>query len=254
MRKLYHQTLTVMENAFQRLEQQVPPPQKMDWGKEGFVFRYKEKSIEQALLLKLARTISGLHAVDILLVHGLLQEQAAINRILDEIQEDILFLAAAITNDQVTDRHKQYLSAFYAEAFSDPNNSLARSDKPNLVPRTKIRSYVNRVLNNDYNPSLVSNVGENISTAYSGFIHASSPQIMEMYEENPPHFLVSGMLGTPRMSEHIDDIWNYFYRGLLGFCTVAKAYGDKSLVDSLNEYIAKFEKASGTKYMGKAKE
>ncbi len=250
MRKLYIEALTVMENAFERLEQQVPPPQKIDWGKKGFVFRYKEKSIEQALLQKLARTISGLHAVDVLLLHGLLQEQAAINRILDEIQEDICFLAAAITNDKVTDRHKQYLTAFYSEAFSDPDNSLARSEKPNLVPRNKIRSYVNRILNKDNNSSLMSDIGENISTVYSGYIHASSPQIMDMYGGNPPKFHLSGMLGTPRMSDHIDDAWNYFYRALLTFCMVAKAFGDKPLVDALYEYIDKFKKTSDTKYMG----
>lgn len=254
MRKLYLQTLTVMENAFKRLEQQVPPPEKVDWGNKGFVFRYKEKTIEQALLQKLARTISGLHAVDILLIHGLLQEQAALHRILDEIYEDISFLAVAITNGEVTERHKQYLTAFYAEALSDPNNSLARSEKPKSVPRNKIRSHTNHILNKDSNPSLMSDVGETISTTYSGFIHASSSQVMEMYGGDPPHFHISGMLGTPRMSEHIDDVWNYFYRGLLAFCMVAKAYGDKSLVDSLYEYIARFEAASGTKYIDVAKE
>lgn len=141
MRKLFRESLTVMENAFQRLEQQVPQPQEQEW-KDGFVFRYKEKSIQQALILKLARTISGLHAVDVLLMHGLLQEQASLHRILDEIHEDILFLVAAVTNDQVTERHAQYLRAFYAEELPDS----ARHEKPNLPPRRKIRAYVTRVL------------------------------------------------------------------------------------------------------------
>jgi len=247
MRKLFHQALTVMQNAFRRLEEQVPPPQPMKW-KDGFVLRYKEEMIEQALLQKLARSISGLHAVDALLVHGLLQEQAVLHRILDEIHEDIFFLAAALTNDKVTDRHKQYLKAFYAEEFPDPNNTLARHEKPNMVPRKKIRAYVNRVLSKDPNPSRLSDVGETISSVYSGYVHASSPQIMDMCGGDPPRFHLSGMLGTPRMAEHIDDAWNYYYRGLSALTAVAKAFGDKPLVDTLYEYIAKFEAASGTNY------
>jgi hypothetical protein len=237
-----------MENAFRRLEEQVPPPQKMKW-KDSFVFRYKEETIEQAIVQKLARSISGLHAVDALLVRGLLQEQAALQRILDEIHEDIFFLAAAITNDKVTDRHKQYLKAFYAEEFPDPHNTLARHEKPNMVPRKKIRAYVNRVLSKDSNPSRLSDVCETISSVYSGFVHASSPQIMDSCGGDPPRFQLSGMLDTPRMAEHVDDAWNYYYRGLTSLTVVAKAFGDKPLVDTLYEYLAKFEAASGTNYM-----
>ena len=241
-----------MENAFLRLESQVPQPQKVDWG-DRFVYRYKEETIQQALIQKLARIISGLHAVDILLINGLLQEQAALNRILDEINEDILFLAVAITNDQITERHKKFLTAFYAEAFSDPSNLLARSEKPNSVKRAKIRGYVNNILNKDLNPSRVSDAGEILSSIYSGFIHASSPQIMDMYGGYPTRFHVSGMLSTPRMAEHIDDAWNYYYRGLLSFCMVAKAFGDKSLIDTLYEFINKFESDNDTNYMSATK-
>lgn len=251
MRKLFHEALMVMENAFRRLEQQVPPPQKKKW-KDGFVFRYKEETIEQALLQKLARSISGLHAVDALLVRGLLQEQAALHRILDEIHEDIFFLAAAITNDKVTELHKQYLKAFYAEEFPDPHNPTARHKKPNMVPRKKIRAYVSRVLSKDPNSSRLSDLGEIISSVYSGFVHASSPQIMDSCGGDPPRFHLSGMLGTPRIAEHIDDSWNYYYRGLMSLTVVAKAFGDKPLVDTLYEYLARFEAASGTRHRASA--
>ena len=122
-----------MENVFKFMENQVPQPVLVRWGDKGFVYRYKEKTIEQALVLKLARVISGLNAVDVLLVNGKLQEQSALLRILEEINEDIYFLSLAVIYDDITKRHKQYLTAFYAEAFADPNNAKARSSKPNLV-------------------------------------------------------------------------------------------------------------------------
>lgn len=246
MRKLFHETLAVLENAFRRLEKQVPPPQEVEWS-DGFVYRYTEKTIYQALILKLARSISTLRAVDVLLLHGLLQEQASLHRILDEIHEDILFLVAAITNDEVTERHKQFLYAFFAEEFPDPNNALARHKKPNLPPRQKIRAYVTRVLSTDPNPDQAHNVGEIISSVYSGYVHASAPQTMDMYGGDPPQFYLSGMHETPRMKEHINDAWNYFYRGLMSATVIAKAFGDKPLVDVMYESIKSFELSSETR-------
>ncbi|OAI16757.1 MULTISPECIES: hypothetical protein [Methylomonas] len=250
MRRLFHQSLTVMKNAFRRLEEQVPPPRPVPWN-DSFVFRHVEKTIQQALVQKAARLISTLHAVDVLLLNGHLQEQATLQRVLDEIAEDIFFLAAAITNDEITDRHRQYLEEFYAEEFPDPSNPMARHQKPNMVPRKKIRAYVNRVLSTDPNPSRLSDIGESVSSVYSGFVHASSPQIMDMCGGDPPRFQIEGMLGTPRVAEHVRDAWNYYYRGLTAITVIAKAFGDKPLVDSMYQYIVKFEEVSGVDYGGK---
>jgi hypothetical protein len=252
MRKLFHQALTVMGNAFRRIEQQVPSPQQQPW-KDGFVFRYVEQSVEQALVQKLARVISGLHAVDLLLMHGFVQEQGVLHRTMDELNEDIMFLAAARTNDTVTDLHKQYLESFYAEEFDNPKDPVALTQKRHMVPRRKVRAYITRVLGKGINPSKAADVGETISKAYSGFVHAASPQIMDMCGGNPPKFYLTGMLGTSRIREHVDDAWNYFYRGLVSVAVVAKAFGDKPLVDSLYSYIAKFEQASGTNFSSRAK-
>ena len=56
------------------------------------MFRCVEQSIYQAIILKLARVVSGLHAALLLLEHGHIQEQAMFHRIHDELDEDILFL------------------------------------------------------------------------------------------------------------------------------------------------------------------
>ena len=124
MRSLYLQTITVLSNTFRRLERQVPKPQQVPF-RDGFVFRFIEQTLEQALLLKLARVVTGLRAVDVLLKAGLLQEMAATCRMLDEIGEDIAFLAAPLTNDEITELHKRYLGGFWAEEFQAPPSSAA---------------------------------------------------------------------------------------------------------------------------------
>ena len=192
------------------MEQQVPTPQPVPL-KDSFVLRHVEKTIEQALIQKLARVVSGLHAMDVLLVNGLVQEQAVLNRTLDEISEDITFLAAAITNDTVTDLHKQYLAAFFAEEFDNPDSPVDSTQKRNYPPRRKIRGYTNQVLGEGINPSRALRAGESISKTYSGFVHAASPQIMDMCGGDPPRFHLTGMNGTPRIAEHVEDAWNYYY-------------------------------------------
>jgi hypothetical protein len=238
MRRHYHASLKVMTDAFVRLEAQIEPPVQVP-NDGSFVFRYREKGIRQALIQKLARNVSGLNAMDLLLLNGFVQEQAVLQRTLDEICEDIFFLAAAVTNDKVTDRHAQYLQAFYDDPILRSGKIHERFKKPNLVPRKKIHAYVQRVLHKDPTPS--SEAEDAVRVAYSGYVHAASPYIMDMYGGNPPYFHLSGMLGTPRIEEHVRDAWNYFYRGLLSTCVVAKAFDDAQLVDTLHKFMTQFE-------------
>ena len=220
------------------------PPPKPKRVEDGFLWRYQEQSIEQALIQKLARYISGLSAAHVLLTNGFVQEQGVLERTLDELNEDIIFLAGAILTANITALHQKYLKAFYAEEFltiSDPVGSL---NERYMTPRKKIRAYISRTIGPGSDPSHHLAVLKTISKVYSGFVHAASPQIMDMCAGDPPIFHVSGMLGTPRIDESSYDIWNYFYRGLISVMFVGKAFGDSSLVDALLKYSFDFQEAS----------
>jgi hypothetical protein len=234
------------------MEQQVPPPRAVPF-KDHFVFRHVEKTIQQALIQKLARLISGLHAVDILLLNGFVQEQAVLNRTFDEIGDDIAFLTAALTNDTVTDLHRQYLEAFFAEEFDNPESPIDSTQKRNYPPRRKIQAYNVRILGAGINASKALDAGETVHKAFSGYVHAASPQIMDLCGGEPPKFHLTGMNGTPRVEEHVEDAWNYYYRGLIDTTLVAKALGDAELVEHLYKFIGQFEQASGTNFSGRGK-
>ncbi|KPK28120.1 MAG: hypothetical protein AMK69_09285, partial [Nitrospira bacterium SG8_3] len=89
-----------LEDAFTRLESLVPKPELMNLG-QSRRFRYVEKSIQQAIILKLARYLSGLCSTRILLANGMLQEQGVIQRTLDEFFEDIVFLTYGIIKNHI---------------------------------------------------------------------------------------------------------------------------------------------------------
>ena len=244
MPHLQFEAVEVMSQAFRRMEAAIVAPQQIPY-RDSFVFRYANKGIHEALIQKLARSISGLNAVAVLISAGYVQEAGVLFRTLDEIQEDIFFLASAETNGARTDRHTQYLDAFYSEAvFSRPDGSL-NVPKPNLVARKKIRAHTMNVLGRGVSVSKLLAASESIGTAYSGYVHAASENIMDMYGGDQPHFHTQGMLGTPRVASSAREAENYIYRGLMATVVVAKAFRDVSLVGTLYEFLDMYESANG---------
>ncbi|WP_211169184.1 hypothetical protein [Aromatoleum toluvorans] len=245
MERLYDFALANMERTVHGLAQRVPPPQAVPY-KDSFVFRYVEKSVHQALVQKLARVVTGLKSARLLMEHGYLQEQGALQRILDELHEDISFLALGVIYNDHTPLHQGYLEAFYEEEF-DADTALASTQKRPMISRQKIRAYIARA-EGAADPSTGAELTRTVSKAYSGYVHAASPHIMDMYGGYPPRFHVSGMAGTERRAEHREDLWNYFYRSIVAFAMAAKAFGDDSLFSEIQQFSRDFEKQAGKDY------
>ncbi|KKL85806.1 hypothetical protein LCGC14_1951040, partial [marine sediment metagenome] len=197
----YFQTLSNMESTLRALEKRVPAPKLTDFG-GAHVFRYIERSIHQAIIQKLARIISGLHAARILLSYGFVQELGALQRMIDEFQQDVMFLSQGVISGDLTDLHERYLDAFYMEELDKPGDPLASEQKRPMIPRQKILSYLAKLDGSTLDSYRGVETPRTLGKMYSGFVHGASPHIMDMYGGNPPKFHVAGMLGTPRIDEH----------------------------------------------------
>jgi hypothetical protein len=243
MPHLQDEAIQAMTKAFRQMEASITPPQKVAHG-DSFVFRYASKGIHEAILQKLARMISGLNAIQVLLNAGYVQEVGVLCRTLDEINEDILFLATAAISGEFTKRHTQYLEAFYAESIYSRVEGTFDIPKPNLVPRRKIRAHTASSLGKGADIYQSIAAGEALNTAYSGFVHASSEVVMSMYGGLPPHYHLAGMRGTTQMTIYERDVQNYVYRGTMTTIVAAKAFGDAPLVELLEKFLAKFESAN----------
>jgi hypothetical protein len=244
MDHLYRQALEMMGVVFDALFRKVGDPQLRAMG-DGYVYRYKEKSIYQAIIQKLTRLMTGLQAVSLLNQAGFLQEQAALQRTLDEFEEDIAFLCFAIIFDEMTDLHREYLAAFYEEEFDDPESSIRSTQKRPMISRKKVRAFVSKDRGAGYDQSSTMEIGRTISKAYSGYVHGASPQLMELYFGNPPRFHLSGGTDSPFYEDHLDDLLNYYYRSILAFAFAAKAFGEEDLFTRICDYSEEFAVASG---------
>lgn len=243
---LYVAALRNMSTTVHELARHVPQPQRVPFA-ESFVYRYVEKTAHQALVQKLARYVTTLRGACLLFDHGFVQEQAALQRMLDEIQEDVTFLSFGLIFDKLTPLHEKYLSAFYEEEFNPETGEPGDQDRP-MVPRKKIRAYIATMEGAAANPSRSVEVARQVSKAYSGYVHAASPQIMDMYGGSPLRFHLGGMKGTARHDEHREDLWNYFYRGIVAFSFAAKAFGADVLFGNISAFADNFAQQAGRDY------
>jgi len=171
-----------------------------------------------------------------------------LHRAIDETNEDIMFLVYAVANDKITELHQRFLDAFWEEEIDASGNIVDSEQKRPMIPRKKIRAYLANVEGVELDPSRSVEVTRSISKAYSGFVHGASPQIMDMYGGNPPRFHITGMLGTQRMQEQTEDLWNYMYRTFISHIAVGKAIGAAEHVEILIQKKLQFEENAGKFY------
>ncbi len=170
MNRLYAHPLDMMVAAFEVISSKVGKPQRQPMG-DGYVYRYKEQSIYQAIIQKLARVVTSLRAISVLNNAGLLQEQAALQRTLDELEEDVVFLCFGLIFRELTDLHTEYLAAFYEEEFDNPDSAIGSTQKRPMIPRKKIRAFISKDRGTGYDQSSTIEVGRTISKTYSGWLY-----------------------------------------------------------------------------------
>jgi len=237
----FEKMLDLMELSFRYFEEAMPSKPKLVDMPFGNVYRFKEKDLYQALIQKLARVQSTVRAAYVLLQNGYVQEQAMLHRVIDETNEDILFLVLPEKNDTINLLHERYLSAFWEEEFDGSGDPIKSKQKREMIPRKKIRAYIANVQGKAMDPSREIELRRTLSKAYSGFVHGASPHIMDSYGGNPPHFHTQGLLGTPRIEPHSRDLWSCMYRSFVSHIFVAKALGEEKYVEILTKYKEKFE-------------
>ena len=242
----FDQTIRELETVFRLLENQLGPPANATIdGREAF--RFREQSIEQAMLLKVARYISGLNAGQLLLANGYLQELGVLNRTLDDLGDDITFLAMCRRNGP-NKLCRKYLKVFWQEEFEEGVRAVESTKKRYQISRPEIRQYISSAFMEEDGRAF-ERVGNILSQAYSGYVHASAPHIIEMYEHSSDQIALRGHSERWKLDDHTKDFWNYVYRGLLATQTVAEIFDNAQAIQATEQLRKRFELASGTSYM-----
>lgn len=242
--KLLFDTVAFLADAFGVLEQQIDSPVLVTNGSYQF-WRYTTPSLEAAIILKLARIVSGLQSTALLFQHGMFQEVGALGRMLDEYGDDIVFLGQALVTGDVTPLHTEYLISFFQEEFEAPDDPLGSEQKRSMVSRKKIHAALTRTPGFALNASDGQNLSRTLSQAMSGYVHAAASHVLDMYTGFPPRFHLTGMLGTPIQEAVQRQVFTQFHRGICIIGYAAIALRNQALATTVIEFRNGFEEKIG---------
>lgn len=233
MTDAYKVTLDNLDFALERLTKAVPPAELVEISENFPGWRYTQQLPEQAVVVKLARLLSALHAAKILLDGGLVLDVGVSKRILDEMGEDVLFIVGALHRKEFTLQHERFLKEFWQEEFDvSLADELKNSDR-DRVPRKKVRAFNSKIPGVNIDPEIRKNVQDVVGKTYSGYVHGAATHTMEIYGGEKPRFHVSGMKFTPPWISQAEDLKHYFHRSVCVFGIVAAAFDDQPLLSKL---------------------
>ncbi|MEX1216610.1 hypothetical protein [Saccharospirillum sp.] len=241
---IFSETTKFLETCFVELERLAPRPTFV-YRAGGKSLRYLGKEIEAALIQKFARMISSLNGALLLIENGYTQETNVLFRTLDEIFEDILFLAQPCVGGELSKLHQGYLDIHFAEEFENEDSAFLSSQNRPTIPRRKIHAALANANKNSLNPSDAKQNNRTISQAYSGYVHGSSVHLIEMIYGLPPRYYLHGQIGTKWHEVTTKDFINYGYRGILACLISAKALGSQQVVDRTIEFRSYYENQTG---------
>jgi hypothetical protein len=233
----FDDALATLRTGFESIEAVAPKP-KTRVRAGHYEVRYDEPTVELALFLKLARIISLLGALRIMVERGMIQEQGILKRAIDETDEDILFLSFGHQNG-MEDIHHQFLDAFWAEEFEDPTKPLKHTRRESL-PRRKIQAWNSR-LRGIEDPSTAQSVDRLLQGVFSGYVHGASPHIMDLYDPVRQRFCLAGLPDSPVRDSYIVDSANYPYRALMAAVMVSRRLGLEEVADGLYAKVKEAE-------------
>ena len=196
-------------------EKMVPPPRKVPFS-GSFLMRYEERLPKQALVQKLAHCLSVLRSCDILISSGQVQAVGALQRVLDDANQDVLFLSLGLAEEGWTSKHDKFISEFFAEDGYQGEALGLPASKVSRLSRRQIRAYVANS-NPGGNPSRETETSAKLFSVLSGFVHGSSPNIMDYYDPTLPGFRVSEITGTDRHRDYLRANFNYHFRTFCSF-------------------------------------
>lgn len=248
MKEVFFATFDNLALALNRLSKAVPPPKLIEVTKGYPGWRYLEKTPKQAIVVKLARLLSALHAAKVLLDAGLVLDVGAIKRVIDETVEDVIFVARVLADKTLPAQHERFLKEFWQEEFEDSPNDELRNLERDRVPRKKIRAFNASLPGSNLDPETRQKVDSVISKTYSGYIHGAAVHTMEIYGGKDPKFHVSGMKNTSPWIAQSNDMPNYFYRAVCAFGIVAGSFEDQELLDEILKFRDKLEQAFGMNF------
>jgi hypothetical protein len=195
-------------------------------------FLYEEPNPLIFLVLKMARIVTALYATLDLTKHGLFEDAGAICRIIIECRHDIDFVMEGLIEVSLPADKQELVDNFFNNEIRTAEEMMGTMKKLPTIPRRKIYPAVGRLLSPG-DPDRVQRISKVLEETFSGYVHASYPHIMEMYEGTKKEFRMSGV--QMRIPMFIKQVALNIHASLNQFAVLAKAL---DLIDLRSELLS----------------
>lgn len=205
------------------------------------VFAYKKPTVKHACFLKALRIVSGLNALLVLLEAGFVTEMGVVMRTMSDCINDIYFMLENFP--ETTPEVDKYLTHFFTDGVEEPVIAETESKKTHRTKIRKIHASRARQLSEYVNFPIDRDMVYRTYSAYSGYVHAGYPSIMELYGgPDVPKFSLEGVKEGEKIRDWNQNLLSLIRSAILVFGFMAEKYYDIDLIERIRVVMDWFEK------------
>jgi hypothetical protein len=203
-------------------------------------FLYRSATVMHVCMLKGVRIVSGLNALLVLFEAGYVTEMGVLMRTMSDCMNAIYFLLERFPEKMP--EVEKYISDFFGEVLDEPEIGPDQGGKSYRTKVKKIHASRARLLSEHINFAVGRDMVYKNYSAYSGYVHAAYPNIMELCGGEPPYsFHVQGLKGTPRLKEWETILVAFIRSAFLVFGYMAEKYNKAELIHEIRRIMGWFE-------------
>lgn len=239
-----------LDDMYTEMGKHLPAP--VEVSNQPPTYKHAQLSYTLMVFLKGAKAVSALHAAQLLLRTGHLQEVPVLLRVATDMVDDVILMwsttpwkrTAAIGEE--ADQVRAYRS-FFGDVLGDQSaDRSARRRRPSMVPRRKIRAHLVRQDRTSTNPEQLQGALEGMHESLSQYVHGTYVTAMEMYYGGTGRIHTTGLLGdTDRLHERFIQIVQSVSSAIVCACLVAKSLHARNVEEQLitmqNELVSAFK-------------
>jgi len=182
------------------------PPIFYHSGQEHSGYRYGKPGVRQFCLLKAVRAVSALNAMIALARGGFAQEIGVLVRTLVECTTHIEFVLDALDqNDVLAPDVDKHVQDFFADFARNSSADFKRAQIRQGIVHERLGATLDNIAQQTGHADQrapAERAYSNVYLAYSNYVHAKYPEVMDLYGGTPGRFHLDGMRGTPKDEEN----------------------------------------------------
>ena len=161
-------------------------------------WRFPNDRPAELILVKLARIVSGLNAIAVLLENYYTVEANVVLRTVDDFVDEVTFLLEGLQAGKLNVPQQQFVKDFFAEQVKSPDELLSAARSPDRAKKRHVQAAQGRYLGPS-NPDRFQRMARAIDDTLNGYVHGAYPHSMELWVGNQSggRFTLAGTKGAP---------------------------------------------------------